>query len=64
MTIIIVGLLMGGSNEDLQKKCKKVAMVNGVEVDPLKPDEDEADPKFEDIEAHLHFEDPEAKYHF
>jgi len=62
MTIIIVGLLMGESDEDLQKKCKRVAVVDGIEVDPLKNDEEPA--VMQGIDEQVHFEDPEAKYHF
>ena len=44
MTIIIVGLLMGESDEVLQDKCKKVAIVDGIEVNPL---EEEPQPELE-----------------
>ena len=39
MTIVIVGLLMGESDDVLQEKCKKVVIVDGVEVNPLKEEE-------------------------
>jgi len=62
MTIVIVGLLMGETDEVWQAKCKKVVTIDGVEVDPLKEEpQPEVVPEQDD---NVVFDDPEQKYHF
>ena len=62
MTIIIVGLLMGETDEVWQSKCKRIAIVDGVEVNPLKEEpQPEPAPEHDD---NVEFEDTEQKYHF
>ena len=55
---------MGESDEAWAARCKTPAIVDGVKIDPLGPEEE--DSKMEDLESEQIYgeEDPDEKYHF
>lgn len=65
MTIVIVAILNGQTEEAWAEKCKKVAIVDGHEVDPLQlEDVDRLKSSPSDDSDDFDFEDPEQKYNF
>jgi len=62
MTVIIVGLQQDETDDQWLAKCKRVAMVNGVGVDPLKVPE--PGDKIVELDETTVYEDTEEKFHF